>query len=292
MTDDGVDVVTERVPLSEVPETKAELRQEDGVVSVSVDQPIKAFDTPDDTFRPQQWTFDTWHVDDLPADAADGSGVLVAVLDTGVLASHPDLAGRVRCDLGADFTGEVADGDGCIDPQGHGTHVAGQISAVANNGIGIAGLSNAQIMPVRVLGSSGSGASSWGVAGIYHAVDNGASVINMSLGGPYDPSYDTAVQVRRRPRRGRRGLGRQQPRERQQGELPGRVAGRLRHRLHRGGRQVGLLQLQRADQLRRRPGVQRVLDQQRRRLRPEERHVDGRAERLGDHRAVPRRAPG
>jgi hypothetical protein len=45
--------VTERVPLSEVPETKAELRQEDGVVSVSVDQPVKAFDTPDDNFRPQ-----------------------------------------------------------------------------------------------------------------------------------------------------------------------------------------------------------------------------------------------
>ena len=198
LTDEGVEVVTERVPLSEVPETKAELRSQDDVVSVSVSVPARALARPNDELRPQQWTFDTWRVDDLAADAPRAGGLIVAVLDTGVLASHPDLSGRVRCDLGNDFTSDAATYDpartGCVDPHGHGTHVAGQISAISDNGIGIAGLSDAQIMPVRVLSAGGGGSSSWAAAGIYHAVDRGASVINMSLGGGYDPAYDTAIR--------------------------------------------------------------------------------------------------
>jgi subtilisin family serine protease len=132
-----------------------------------------------------------------------GEGVTVAVLDTGVDTDHEDLAanmwvnageiaGNGRDDDGNGFADDIhgwnfsASGVGkdVEDRHGHGTHVAGLVGAVADNGKGIAGVApDAQIMAVKVLSDSGSG-SSWGILqGIDYAIANGAKVINMSLGG-------------------------------------------------------------------------------------------------------------
>jgi subtilisin family serine protease len=129
-----------------------------------------------------------------------GQGIVVAVLDTGVDRNHADLAGNIWTNAG-EIANDGLDNDGngyvddvygwnfangnnnTLDGNRHGTHVAGTIAA-ANNGFGATGVAyNARIMPVKVLNDSGSGSYSGIAQGIRYAVDNGADVINMSLGG-------------------------------------------------------------------------------------------------------------
>jgi subtilisin family serine protease len=119
-----------------------------------------------------------------------GAGAVIAVVDTGVDLSHPDLAGQlvsgatfINCSpscgngdwKGPDGVGQAEDA--------HGTHVSGIAAAATNNGIGIAGVApNAKIMPVKVL-ENGSGSYEDIAAGVRWAADHGADVVNMSLGG-------------------------------------------------------------------------------------------------------------
>lgn len=116
-----------------------------------------------------------------------GLGVTVAVVDSGVWAGHPDLVGRVL--PGYDFINDDAD---AMDDYGHGTHVAGTIAANTNNAIGVSGAAyNAKILPVKVLNNANSGPWIVIAQGIVYAVDKGAKIINMSLGGS---SISTTVQ--------------------------------------------------------------------------------------------------
>ena len=113
------------------------------------------------------------------AAAGPLSGVVVAVLDTGVH-PHPELAGALL--PGQNFTSSPGGALDAGDRHGHGTHVAGTIAADAGSDVeGVA--PGASILPVKVLDDSGSGPSSGIANGILWAADNGADVINMSLGG-------------------------------------------------------------------------------------------------------------
>lgn len=108
--------------------------------------------------------------------------VVVAVVDTGVAANHPDLAGRVL----SDGYNAIDDSKDTTDRYGHGTHVSGIIAAQTNNHLGVAGVTgtaNVKILPIKVLGDDGYGTTLSIAKGIDKAVEMGADVINMSLGG-------------------------------------------------------------------------------------------------------------
>lgn len=111
--------------------------------------------------------------------------VIVAVVDTGVDLKHPDLQGRLLPGYNA-----VAPDKKPMDDVGHGTHVAGIISANVNNHEGIAGMMwGGKILPVKALDSSGSGTSYSVAEGIIWAADHGAKVINLSLGNYADANF-------------------------------------------------------------------------------------------------------
>ena len=125
----------------------------------------------------------------------DCSSIIVAVIDSGVNYNHVDLAGNMwngTVNHGYDF---VDGDDDPMDLNGHGTHVAGTIGAVGNNSIGTTGICwDVSIMAVRVFNAAGTGTTADIIAGVYYAVDNGAKILNMSLGGSnFDQAYYDAI---------------------------------------------------------------------------------------------------
>jgi serine protease len=203
---------------ADVSDVIAEYRADPQVAYVVPDRLNKPLATPNDTEYAQQWDlFETTAGMNVPGawDVTTGTGVTVAVIDTGYVA-HSDLAANIvgGYDFIADATvandgggrdsnpadpgdwtaaGECQSGDPAYDSSWHGTHVAGTIAAATNNGKGVAGIAyGAKVSPLRVLGKCGGydsdiiDAITWASGGTVSGVPantNVAKVINMSLGG-------------------------------------------------------------------------------------------------------------
>ena len=169
-----------------------DLSSRSDVLYVEPNYIAEAYFVPNDTFFPLQWHLDNPVYGGIHAqqawDFSTGAGVTVAVVDTGVAYENyqiyvqaPDLAGTLFVP-GYDFINNDAHAN---DDNNHGTHVTGTIAQSTNNALGTAGVAFGEtIMPVKVLSASGSGSYAAVANGITFAADNGAKVINMSLGGP------------------------------------------------------------------------------------------------------------
>ncbi len=145
---------------------------------------------PTDPYLSLQWYLSAIHAQTAWNVSTGGSRILVAEIDTGVAADTdlaPNLVG------GFNF---ITNTTNATDDNGHGTIVAGEIGAVGNNGVGVAGIDwNVQIMPLKFLDANGNGYLSNAVLAINYAVASGAKIINASWGGgSYDAATASAIQ--------------------------------------------------------------------------------------------------
>jgi subtilisin family serine protease len=136
--------------------------------------------SPNDAFYSYQWGIRRALFPTASGRAHSARPVVVAVVDTGVDASQPDLAGAVLPGV------NLVNGDASsADDNGHGTSVAGVIAALANNGVGGSGVcGSCSILPIKAMGADGKGDLATVATAIVRATDMGARVIDLSLGGP------------------------------------------------------------------------------------------------------------
>ncbi|HEX9044701.1 MAG TPA: S8 family serine peptidase, partial [Candidatus Limnocylindrales bacterium] len=179
------------LPAASAPSAVQALQANADVAAVEYDASRVVEATPSDASYPQQWALPKigW---DQAFGAVQPSGIsTVAILDTGIDASHPDLAGNVVPGT------SVLDGSyGMTDPNGHGTWMAGIVGALTDNGVGIAGVgyANVRVMPVTVLGPDGTGQDSDIISGVVWAADHGANVILMAFSNTgYSPALQSAI---------------------------------------------------------------------------------------------------
>lgn len=163
-------------------------RYDDWVRSGSTRRLATSVRAPSDPLWSQAWSLRALGMPDVWPSAVGGPSTLVAVIDTGVDSSQPDLAGALV--PGFDT---LASASGTADENGHGTAVAGVIAARSDNKLGVTSVcGTCSVMPVKVIGPSGLGDSSHIASGIVWAADHGARVINLSvvLDGPQQAVED------------------------------------------------------------------------------------------------------
>lgn len=166
------------------------------------DPPASSAGRPDDPLLDQLWGMQNSGAAKVWPVIHDASNIIVGVIDTGVDYRHPDLQANMWDRGGRHGYDFYEDDDDPMDEQDHGTHCAGTIAGVGNNGTGVTGVSwNAKIMALRFMGPDGSGATSDAVRCIDWGVANGAHILSNSWGGP-DTSPELSEAVSRAEQKG------------------------------------------------------------------------------------------
>jgi thermitase len=179
-----------RVPAGQEETLAAALRQDPRVAYAELNGILTVQETPNDPLFGSQWGMTKIGAPAAWDQVTGTYPITIAVVDTGVWASHPDLSAKMvdgwynYTENSILYSGPLTAGTS-TDPYGHGTHVAGIAAANSNNGIGVAGVNwGAPIMPFRSQASNGSGTDADVATGVVWVTDHGAKVINISLGGP------------------------------------------------------------------------------------------------------------
>ena len=185
---DAIGVDRYRVDNGDVAAAVDALRADPRVEFAEANRHVRLLSTPNDPQFGGQWNMRQIHAPEA-WDIGTGAGdVVVAILDSGIDPSHPDLQGRVV--PGRNVRERNSNTQ---DEIGHGTHVGGIIGALGNNGVGVAGLSWAvRLMPIKITDRFGDASIVAAADGIRWATENGAKILNLSLGG-----LDDSQTVRR-----------------------------------------------------------------------------------------------
>jgi Subtilase family/Fervidolysin N-terminal prodomain len=211
----------------------AQLRSDPRVRYAEPNFVVSADVTPNDPLFSRLWGLNNngfpvagrWGLPDADIDAPEAwsvttgsDSVTVAVIDTGIDYSHPDLSSQIWINPGENCPGcrtdgidndgngyvddwrgwDFANGDNDpMDDNGHGTHVAGTIGAAGNNGVGIAGVNwHVRLMPLKFISAGGTGTTADAVSAVLYAADKGATVLNNSWGGDdYSQALADAITV-------------------------------------------------------------------------------------------------
>ncbi|MFC7786856.1 Ig-like domain-containing protein [Rossellomorea sp. GCM10028870] len=188
---DAAPIVTVDVPDGQDVESFIkDLENDSDVEYAEPDHLIKLNHVPNDSYYSLQWHHQNIESERTWDQTKGSSDVVVAVIDNGVDVDHPEFAGRIVAPYDTVYnTTTMTKGD-------HGTHVAGIIGSSMDNWMGLAGVApETSIMPIDAFFNEESAYSSDVIEGIYYAVNNGADIINMSLGNYYYSSvYNDAIQ--------------------------------------------------------------------------------------------------
>jgi len=181
---DELGFISMDVPKPAAENVKEAFEKKDEFRYVEYDVQMHAFETPNDSLYDQQYSPQQVRAPSAYDTTKGSSDVTVAIVDQGVDYEHPDLQGAFGSVKGRDFV----DGDSDPMPESaseeyHGTHVAGSAAAVSDNGTGIAGISNSTLLSARALGTGGGGSLADIAEAVRWSADQGADIINMSLGG-------------------------------------------------------------------------------------------------------------